>query len=148
DRMDKGIGKVVETLERQGKLENTLILFLSDNGGCAENVDGRELNQPGTTVGYRGSFVAYDEPWANVSNTPYRKYKAWTNEGGIITPLIAQWPKGIRQPGMFTDEVGHIVDIMATCVAVSGAHYPDQYQGQQIIPPRGTSLLPAFQGTG
>ena len=144
DRMDQGIGKMVETLRQQGKLENTLILFLSDNGGCAENVDGRRLNQPGTKVGQRGSYLAYGEPWANVSNTPYRKYKAWTNEGGIITPLIAHWPGHIQNPGTLTDADGHIVDIMATCMAVSGVEYPSSYKGVAIKPMRGRSLLPAF----
>src|SRR5690606_41535474 len=70
-------------------------------------------------------------PISNASNTPYRKYKSWTEEGGIITPFVAHWPKGIRQPGMFTDDVGHIVDIMATCVAVAGAPYPNLYQDRK-----------------
>ena len=142
DRMDQGIGKVVETLRRQGKLDNTLILFLSDNGGCAENIDRRKLNQPGTKVGQRGSYLAYDEPWANVSNTPYRKYKAWTNEGGILTPLIVHWPGHVQQPGTLTDAEGHIVDIMATCVTVAGAEYPHAYLGTAVKPMRGRSLLP------
>ncbi len=146
DRMDQGIGKVVETLERQGKLDNTLILFLSDNGGCAENIDGRKLNQEGSKVGERGSYVAYDEPWANVSNTPYRKYKSWTHEGGILTPLIAHWPAVIKHPGTLTDAVGHIVDIMATCTAIAGADYPMQREGRDVVPSRGISLMPAFSG--
>lgn len=148
DRMDQGIGKLVATLKQLGALENTLILFLSDNGGCAENIDGRKLHQPNAKVGYQGSYLSYDEPWANASNTPFRMYKSWTYEGGINTPFIAHWPTGIRQPGTVTDEVGHIVDVMATCVAVAGADYPQQYNGNQITPLKGVSLTPIFSGNG
>ncbi len=147
DRMDQGIGQLVENLRSHGDLDNTLILFLSDNGGCAENIDGRQLNQAGVEVGHKGSYVAYDQPWANASNTPYRMYKSWTEEGGIITPFIAHWPKGIRQAtGSINESTGHIVDIMATCVEIAGADYPTQYKGQDVAAQRGTSLLPVFTG--
>lgn len=146
DRMDQGIGKLVATLKRLDKLENTLILFLSDNGACAENIDRRKLHQPDTKVGYRGSYLAYDAPWANASNTPYQMYKAWTHEGGIKTPFIAHWPLGIRQPGGVTDAVGHIVDLMATCAAVAGVDYPTQRKGRRVTPLRGVPLVPAFSG--
>lgn len=147
DRMDQGIGKVISTLRRQGKLENTLIIFLSDNGASPENVDGRKLNDPKFKVGQKGSYLSYDEVWANASNTPYTKYKAWTQEGGIRTPFIVHWPqviKGASSP--VSDAVGHIVDIMATCLDVSGARYPTEFNGHNIAKLRGRSLVPAFKG--
>jgi arylsulfatase len=94
------------------------------------------------------SFVSYGEAWANVANTPFREYKHWTHEGGISTPLIAHWPAGIAaaRRGQFERQPGHIIDIMATCVEVSGAKYPAKFNGQTIKPLEGTSLLRAFAG--
>ncbi|MBE8721145.1 sulfatase [Sphingobacterium sp. Ka21] len=147
DRMDQGVGKIMETLKRQGKFDNTLIVFLSDNGASAENIDGRKLNVPGVKPGQRGSYVAYDEPWANASNTPYTMYKSCTEEGGIITPFIAHWPKVIaKKENNRSNVVGHVIDIMATCIDVAGATYPKQYHRQEITELRGISLLPAFNG--
>src|SRR5690606_27704286 len=109
-----------------------------------ENVGGRKLNKEGTRVGQRGSYVAYDEPWANVSNTPYRKYKSWTHEGGIITPCIVYWPKGMKRSGEFTNAVGDIKDIMATCLDLAGMDYPQTYKGHELVRPEGKSWLPLF----
>ncbi|RQP12662.1 MAG: arylsulfatase [Parapedobacter sp.] len=145
DRMDQGIGKLLSALERLGELDNTLIFFLSDNGGCDENIDGRELNQLGSEIGKRGSYIAYDKPWANVSNTPYRQYKSWTHEGGMITPFIAHWPAGIKRHGQSTETVGHIVDLMATCLDVAGLQYPERFNEKLMVPLRGESLMPAFE---
>ncbi|NGM67054.1 arylsulfatase [Sphingobacterium sp. SGR-19] len=147
DRMDQGIGRIMATLKEQGKLDNTMIVFLSDNGASAENIDARKLHNPGISVGQRGSYLAYDEPWANVSNTPYTKYKSWTEEGGIITPFIVHWPNGVRNIKINqTDAVGHITDIMATCVDVAGATYPKRFNGHEIKDTPGVSLLPVFKG--
>ncbi|MFC6100364.1 arylsulfatase [Olivibacter domesticus] len=146
-RMDKGIGKLLESLKRSGQLNNTLILFLSDNGACAENIDQRKLHDQQVAVGNRGSYLAYDEYWANASNTPFRMYKAWTEEGGINSPLIVHWPDKIKaDSGKITNAVGHIVDIMATCVDVAGATYPETFKGNRITPLKGQSLLPVFTG--
>lgn len=146
DRMDQGIGRVLDTLEKIGAEENTLVLFLSDNGGCHENVEGRKLNKPGTLPGERGSFVAYQRPWANASNTPFRLFKHWIHEGGIATPLIARWPGVIRNHGGLTHQVGHIIDLMATCIDVAGAEYPTTFNGNPIAPLEGKSLVPIFEG--
>jgi arylsulfatase A-like enzyme len=146
DRMDQGIGRVFEALKKKGAEENTLVLFLSDNGGCHENIEGRKLNQPGKEPGERGSYVAYRRPWANASNTPFRLFKHWIHEGGIATPLIARWPKGIAKHGTITQQVGHITDIMATCVDLSEADYPSTYKGKPITSLEGKSLGPIFQG--
>ncbi len=144
DRLDQGIGDVLETLEAMDALDNTLIFFLSDNGGCAESIEGRQLHNPEAEIGARGSYVAYKEPWGNASNTPFRLYKQWTHEGGIATPLIAHWPKGIAEPGRFTDEVGHVIDLLTTVGDVTGVAYPDSLDGRPVNPPQGKSLAPVF----
>ena len=145
DRMDQGIGKIFTTLKQHDEWDNTLILFLSDNGGCAEEITGRNLHDSSAAIGYPGSYVAYQKPWAIASNTPFRRYKQWVNEGGIATPFIAHWPKGIASAGVVR-EYAHVADIMATCVDVANTDYPDTYQGKPIKELRGESLTPAFTG--
>jgi len=145
DRMDQGIGEVFNTLKQNGEWDNTLILFLSDNGGSDEGVAGRNLNDPSTAIGDPGSYEAYEEPWANVSNTPFQKYKRWTYEGGIATPLIAHWPEGIKSTGI-VESYAHVIDIMATCVDLAKIDYPETYKGKPVKQLRGESLQPVFTG--
>jgi arylsulfatase len=145
DRMDQNIGRLLRKLETMGVAENTLVMFLSDNGGCAEDwINSR--NPEGVLPGEPGCELAYGPYWANVSNTPFRFYKRWTHEGGIATPFIARWPGVIEQRGALHHEMGHVMDIMATCLDAAGATYPDTYDGNDILPLEGKSLLPAFQG--
>nr|WKN39246.1 arylsulfatase [Tunicatimonas sp. TK19036] len=163
DRMDQGIGKILEALEEEGKLDNTLIFFLADNGGCAEELAetwGNPLFLPDSTMdggevifgnehtnvmpGPRNVYQSYGVPWANASNTPFRLYKHYVHEGGISTPLIAHWPNGISASGQWRQTPGHLIDIMATCVAVGQAEYPEEARGNTITPMEGVSLLPAF----
>lgn len=154
-RMDHAIGRVVADLTKLGELDNTLILFLSDNGACAEwdpfgfdrnsgpdNVlhKGEQLDR----MGGPGTYHSYGSGWANVGSTPFRLYKHYCHEGGISTPLIVHWPKGVTAKGELRRQVGHIVDVMATCVAVSGAEYPAKVGDRAITPMEGKSLLPAF----
>lgn len=146
DRMDQGIGRILQALDETGVRDDTLVVFLSDNGGTAEAVAGRGLNDPRVPVGAKGSYVAYLEPWAQVSNTPFRLYKDWVHEGGIITPFIAHWPRGLMQPGRLTDEVGHVIDLMPTVLDLAGAAYPATWQGQTLTPPSGRSLVPVLRG--
>ncbi len=143
DRMDQNIGRVLKKIDEVGARENTLILFLADNGGCAEPVD---RGTPGAVPGSADSFLSYGLPWANASNTPFRLYKHWVHEGGISTPLIASWPAVIRTGGGVTHQPGHLVDLMATCVDVSGASYPTERAGQSIQPMEGRSLAPILRG--
>lgn len=145
DRMDQGIGEVFNTLKQNGEWDNTLILFLSDNGGSDEGVAGRNLHDPSTAIGDPGSYEAYEEPWANASNTPFQKYKRWTYEGGIATPLIAHWPEGIKSTGI-VESYAHVIDIMATCVDLAKIDYPETYQGKPLKQLRGESLQPVFTG--
>lgn len=153
DSMDQGIGKLIAALKKRGRFDNTLILFLSDNGGSDEVIRGQETrhgNFPrgGTTPevmpGPADTYASIGKPWANVSNTPFRLYKKWTHEGGIASPLIAHWPQGIRDKGGIRHQVGHVIDIMATVVDLAGAEYPSRHKGYDITPMEGVSLRPTF----
>jgi len=137
-RMDYNIGRLLAKLRELGAEDHTLVLFLADNGGCAERI---ERGQPGALPGGPDSFTSYGLPWANASNTPFRLYKHWVHEGGIATPLVAYWPGVIRKPGSITHQTGHVIDLMATCLDAAGAAYP---AGR--TPLEGKSLLPVFQG--
>ncbi len=146
DSMDQGIGRVVSTLKKTGCLDNTLIFFLADNGGCAEGgPTGFDRRENGLPPGGVDSYMSYGLSWANASNTPYRRYKHWVHEGGIATPLIVHWPAGIKAHNELRDQPGHLIDIMATSLDVAGAEYPGEYKGRKLIPLEGRSLLPAFE---
>ncbi len=120
DRMDQNIGRLIATLKKNGQYENTLIVFLSDNGGSPENVSGRNFNDATKKIGERGSYIAYDVPWANVSNTPFKKYKSFLHEGGMITPCIIQWPAGIKPAKGYSNQVGHVIDLLPTALELAG----------------------------
>ena len=144
DRVDQNIGKLVAKLKELGIFENTLILFLADNGGCAEGGKFGFDRHKDKRIGTAESHSSYGLAWANASDTPFRRYKHWVHEGGIATPLIAHWPAVIKQRGKLTHQPGHVIDIMATCVDVARAQYPSEYNGNKIIPMEGRSLVPAF----
>ena len=168
DRMDQGIGRIVMALEETNQLDNTLIIFLADNGGCAEELrgpanritgnwlagtatthDGKPVlrgNDLTVMPGPEITYQSYGVPWANLSNTPFREYKHWVHEGGIATPLIAHWPNRIKTGGELRHQPGQLPDIMATCLEVSGAKYPGERNGSAILPLEGVSLLPIFDG--
>jgi len=145
--MDKSVGRLVQALEQRGVLENTLLLFLSDNGGNAESGPWGRAQGKGP-LGSAASSVFCGKSWANAENTPFRYYKHYVHEGGIATPLIAHWPAGIPKDrhGAFERQPGHLIDIMATCVDLAGATYPKTFKAQEITPMQGVSLAPAFQG--
>jgi arylsulfatase len=163
DRMDQGIGKVLKALEESGQLQNTLIMFMSDNGCSPEicqNYSPGENDRPdkmrdGTPVIYpkdkevlpgpETTYASLGPEWANVANTPFRFWKAKMYEGGICTPMITYWPAGIKEKGTVCHEVCHIIDIMATCIELSESNYPATYKGNTILPPEGKSLVPVLQ---
>jgi len=173
DNMDQGIGRIVDELEIKGALDNTLIMFLSDNGGCWEDYGhiGRDpieatispsdlqtklipdVTRDGIPVmmgqdvmhGGPETFISYDLEWGNVSNTPFRMFKSDLHEGGISTPFIVHWPDGIKQKNEWRQTPGHVIDIMATCVELGGVEYPTFYYGTKIIPMEGQSLVPVFE---
>ena len=160
--MDAGIGRVVQSLRETHELDRTLVLFLADNGGCGEKMgrepatrparplairDGRPVRDgPEAMPGPDDTFIAYGHKWASVSNTPLRLYKHWVHEGGIGTPLIAHWPAGIARRGALEHQPGHVIDLLPTCLALSGAAYPAQVNGEATAPLQGASLLPALAG--
>lgn len=144
DCMDQGIGRVIKTLKDKGILENTAIFFLSDNGACAEFIS-TASKDPGH-LGDSLSFESYRINWANASSTPFREYKHWTHEGGIATPLIVHYPAGIKNTNSITDQIGHVTDLMATCIELSGAKYPKRLNGNTIRTLDGMSLVPAMTG--
>jgi arylsulfatase A-like enzyme len=169
DCMDQGIGRIIGGLEKRRLLNNTLIFFLSDNGGCAEEItdtwkawiigggeyvgrartlDGRLIqigNDPDHMPGPYDTYQSYGIPWANVSNTPFRLYKHWVHEGGVATPLIAHWPDRLKASGEFCHQTGHLIDVMATCIDVTGISYPAEFSGHPITPMEGKSLVSAFE---
>ena len=146
DRMDREIGRVVEQLKSMGALDNTVIFFLSDNGADATVMvrgEGHDRNAP---AGSWKSFLCMGPGWASTSNTPFRWHKIWTHEGGISTPLIVQWPKGIAARGEFRHDPGHVIDFVPTLLELSGAHFTNSWNGATAPALPGRSLLPAFRG--
>lgn len=147
DRLDQAVGRVLDALEAAGAEDNTLVMFLSDNGGCATLPTDREgmraYNQdlPGPAHTY--DFCGPGWGWAQC--TPFRRWKTWNYEGGISTPMIARWPAAIA-PGTITHQVGHIVDFMPTLLELSGADYPHEFHGHDILPLEGHSLVPILHG--
>ncbi|EDM28482.1 arylsulfatase [Lentisphaera araneosa HTCC2155] len=144
DCIDQNIGRVTSYLESVGKLDNTLIMFASDNGACA-STDKPAKNQTGP-IGSINSYECTDLSWANVSNTPFRFYKLNSHEGGILTPMIASWPKGIDQKNVFNRENIHFIDIMPTLMDLAGATYPGEAKNVALKKPDGVSLVPSFTG--
>lgn len=148
DLMDQGIGQIIQTLEEKNELDNTLIVFLSDNGASAEAGPLGQNFRPDLTgnIGSENSYQSYGSSWANASNTPYRKFKSYTFEGGFATPMIVRWGDHIQQPNSFSAAVGHITDLMPTFIDVSGASYPNTVNEQPIYPLEGKSLKAIFKG--
>jgi arylsulfatase A-like enzyme len=171
DRMDQGIGRIIGALEETGQLDNTMIIFLSDNGACAEDIpdgvgvrelvdelmiakamtrDGRPVhlgNDPSLMPGAEDTYQSYGVAWANLSNSPFRLYKHWIHEGGIATPFIVHWPAGIADAGGLRSNPCQLPDIMATVLDVTGAAYPARHDGHDILPCEGESMVPSF-GSG
>ena len=173
--MDRGIGRIRQTLAETGRLDNTVIFYLQDNGGCAETRgregegggrgagpslpplseeavritlrpeqtrDGYPIRQgKGVMAGGDDTFISYGEAWSTVSNAPFRRHKHWVHEGGIATPLVVHWPRGIVRPGRLETTPGHLIDIMATAVDLAGSGYP-----ADKTPLEGRSLVPLFNG--
>lgn len=144
--MDRAVGRLVEALREQGVLDDTLILFMSDNGGNAES--GPDGRLEGGTAGGPASTVFAGMNWATLENTPFQWFKHFTREGGISSPLIAHWPRGIdpRLDGSLVHAPSHLIDVMPTLVELSGATYPRVHDGHAIIAEQGRSLAPAFHG--
>lgn len=141
DRLDEQIGKLLNHLDSLEITNNTLIMFLSDNGGCPFDANKYPILPPGPEESQR----TYDTEWAQVSNTPFRRYKQWIHEGGTSTPMIIRWP-GQIEPNRLARQPGQILDIMPTLVNIAKAAYPEEYQGESILPMEGVNILPIWQG--
>jgi len=139
DCMDQGIGRIIEALKKNNVFDNTLIVFLSDNGGCAEFIsrDDTSINALGT----KASYESYRTNWANASNTPFKLYKHWVHEGGISTPCVVSWPAMISDKGGIVNTPAHLIDLMPTFINVAQADYPLTFNGHNIAPLAGKSLL-------
>ncbi len=168
--IDTGVGRILQSLRKTNNEENTLVMFLSDNGAAPNGgigpttsgfgfgpktknddwrIDGVAINPgsgPENMPGPHDTFAAYGLAWCNVSNTPLRGEKSSAWEGGIRTPLVVRWPEVIRETGRFTDDVGHVIDVMATCLDVAQTTYPEQFHDRRPLPLEGRSLLPTFEG--
>ena len=166
DRMDQNIGKLIDKLEATGQLDNTVIMFMSDNGASSERPsqygigfdrpsetrDGREIHYPVKKseehlAGPETVMSGIGPVWANVANTPFRYWKARVYEGGITSPFIVHWPAGIKENGAVKTQAAHIIDIMPTLLELSGATYPDEFNGNTIDPYMGESMVSAFTNT-
>jgi arylsulfatase A-like enzyme len=143
DRLDQNIGRILALLKEQGKLDNTLILFTSDNGGSAEVV-----NIPGGTgaIGEMTNWKSLGKNWANVANTPYREYKNWSHEGGIKTPLIAYWPERITNKNTISHKPVHFIDFLPTFLEITETDYPETFNDEDILPTPGRSFLSELIG--
>jgi len=172
DRMDQGIGRIIAALERTGQLDNTVVIFLADNGACAEDIPegvtidelvnklmiARDTTRTGEPVhfgndtgrmpGPENTYQSYGTAWANLSNTPFRLYKHWIHEGGIATPLIVHWPAGISDKGGIRHAPGYLPDVMATVLEITSTPYPASFEGRAIDPLEGRSLMPVFGRDG
>lgn len=171
DRMDQGIGRILDSLKATGQFENTVIIFLADNGGCAEELgggsqswvkrlvesqpyvgtietrDGRPVrfgNSPDIAPGPEDTYCSYGRCWANVSNTPFRFYKHWIHEGGIATPFIVHWPNGLDAEGELRHQPAQLPDVMATILDITQTPYPRTHAGQDIKPLEGFSMVPTL----
>ena len=161
--MDRGIGRIVSALKSRGRLDNTLLLFTVDNGGChveytpnrkgdylpERTRDGRPVrpgNLPEIMPGPENTYQSYGYGWANASNTPYRMFKQYDHEGGIRTPMIAYWPRGIASPGRLVPTLAHLIDVLPTVLDVTGSRVPELFNTQRPLPLDGRSLAPLFQG--
>lgn len=156
EHIDRGVGRMIDLLEESGELDNTLIMFTSDNGACYEwgpfGFD--EFSRRGIThlhtgedlenVGSPGTYHSVGSAWSCLSNTPLRMYKHFNHEGGNCCPFIAHWPQGINQPDRWVREPMHLFDVMSTLCEIAEAKYPETYSGEHIHPQEGVSLVPIF----
>ena len=148
DRMDREIGRVLAQVKAMGAAENTLVLFLSDNGASAEMMVQGGGHDPAAEPGSGPSFLSLGPGWSSVANTPFRRHKTWLHEGGIATPLIVSWPRGIAARGELRTTPGHVIDLVPTILEVAGGKPPAAWDGQPVPPAPGLSLVPLFAKDG
>jgi arylsulfatase A-like enzyme len=144
DRMDREIGRVLDQIRAMGAFEDTLIVFLSDNGASAEIMVRDEGHDPSAPPGSAATYLCLGPGWSTVANTPFRRHKTWVHEGGIATPLIVHWPRGVAAQGELRHDPSHIIDLVPTILDIARAHRFETWDGQPVPAPPGSSLVPTF----
>jgi arylsulfatase len=144
-RMDIEIGRVLEQIKSMGVLDNTLIIFISDNGASAEQIIRGDMHDKEAPVGSAKTYLGMGPGWSSAANTPLRLHKSWNHEGGISTPFIVCWPAGIKSKGEIRQNPGHLVDVMPTLLEITGAKIPDEVEDLKVPPLHGKSLVPVFK---
>jgi arylsulfatase len=144
DRMDREIGRVLAQLRAMDAFENTLILFLSDNGASAEIMVRDDGHDPAAPPGSAATHLCLGPGWSTVANTPFRYHKTWVHEGGVATPLVVHWPKGIAARGELRRNPGHVIDVVPTILELAGGERPQSLDGKPVPPFPGHSLAPVF----
>ena len=144
DRMDREIGRVVAQLKAMNALDDTLILFASDNGASAEIMVRNGGHDPEAAPGSAASYLCLGPGFSSASNTPHRRHKTWVHEGGISTPLIAHWPRGIASKNELRRTPAHVIDIVPTVLEIAGLAKPTTWNGRPVPEAPGKSLVAAF----
>ena len=155
DRMDREIGRILEQLRVMKAFDNTLIFFLSDNGASAEIMVRDDGHDPNADPGSAATYLCLGPGWSTTANTPFRRHKTWVHEGGIATPLVVHWPKGIAARGELRHNVGHVIDLVPTVLEVAGSDAARYFKEQAASHPAshgpalpGRSLVPVFAKDG
>jgi arylsulfatase len=148
DRMDREIGRVLDELRSTGALDNTIVLFLSDNGASAEIMVRGDGHDPTAEPGSGKTFLSIGPGWSSLCNTPFRRHKTWVHEGGISTPLVVHWPKGFAARGELRQTPGHVIDLVPTILELAGGSPPKVSDGKPVPPAPGKSLVPLFAKDG
>jgi arylsulfatase len=143
-RMDREIGRLIEQLAAMGQLDNTLVMFASDNGASAELMIRGDGHNPQAAPGSAATFLCLGPGWSSASNTPFRRHKTWVHEGGIATPLVVHWPAGIPARGELRRDVTHVIDVVPTVLDVAGGRRPAVWNDLPVPAAPGHSLVPAF----
>jgi len=148
DRLDQEVGRVLAQLRAMGAMDNTIILFLSDNGASAEMMVRGDGHDPAAPFGSAATFLSLGPGWSSMCNAPFRRHKTWVHEGGISTPLIVHWPRGIIARGELRNTPGHLIDIVPTLLEIAGGKRIEKRNGQDVPPAPGKSLVPLFARDG
>ncbi len=144
DRMDREIGRILEQIKAMGAWDNTLIMFASDNGASAEVMVRNGGHDPNAPPGSAASYLCLGPGFSSACNTPFRRHKTWTHEGGIATPLVVHWPAGIAAKGELRSTPGHVIDFVPTALELAGIERPTEWNGEPIPAAPGRSLVPAL----
>jgi len=147
-RMDLEIGRVLAQLKAMGAFDNTVIFFLSDNGASAEQIIRGDRHDRTAPPGSAKTYLSIGPGWSSAANTPFRLHKSWVHEGGITTPLIVHWPRGIPSRGELRRNPGHVIDLAPTILELAGGQWPKTFAGLEVPPLPGKSLVPAFTKDG